>query len=90
MTTPNPGRKVRRIIYALVGSAAAVGGIVTTFGGGDDATPAPGDSPTTTTPKGVYYRTCADAKKAGATPLHRGDPGYRVGLDKDADGVACK
>ena len=38
----------------------------------------------------VYYETCADARAAGAAPLHRGDPGYRPGLDKDGDGVACE
>ena len=38
----------------------------------------------------VYYETCADARAAGAAPLHRGEPGYRPGLDKDGDGVACE
>ena len=38
----------------------------------------------------VYYETCADARAAGAAPLHRGDPGYRPGLDRDGDGVACE
>ena len=38
----------------------------------------------------VYYESCADARAAGAAPLHRGEPGYRPGLDKDGDGVACE
>ena len=38
----------------------------------------------------VYYETCADARAAGAAPLHRGEPGYRPGLDRDGDGVACE
>lgn len=38
----------------------------------------------------VYYESCADARAAGAAPLHRGEPGYRAALDKDGDGVACE
>ncbi len=38
----------------------------------------------------AYYRSCAAARAAGAAPLHRGDPGYRSGLDRDGDGVACE
>ena len=38
----------------------------------------------------VYYKNCSAAKKAGAAPLHRGDPGYRSGLDRDNDGTACE
>jgi hypothetical protein len=33
---------------------------------------------------------CAAARAAGAAPLHRGDPGYRPGLDRDGDGIACE
>jgi len=41
-------------------------------------------------PPSVYYRSCAEAKTAGAAPLHRGQPGYRPELDRDGDGVACE
>ncbi|GLW68490.1 hypothetical protein Kpho02_07890 [Kitasatospora phosalacinea] len=37
-----------------------------------------------------YYGNCAEAKAAGAAPLHAGQPGYRPGLDRDGDGVACE
>ena len=37
----------------------------------------------------VYYSSCAEARKAGAAPLDVGDPGYRLGLDRDRDGKAC-
>lgn len=40
-------------------------------------------------PGSAYYANCAAAKRAGAAPLRRGDPGYRRGLDRDGDGVAC-
>ncbi|WP_324193686.1 excalibur calcium-binding domain-containing protein [Nocardia otitidiscaviarum] len=52
------------------------------------AVPTP-DAPTPETPS-AYYRSCAEARAAGAAPLHRGDPGYRSGLDRDGDGVACE
>lgn len=47
------------------------------------------DARVITTPSTVYYRTCADARAAGAAPLLRGSPGYRSALDKNGDGVAC-
>ena len=34
----------------------------------------------------VYYQVCADAPR----PLHYGQPGYRLELDRDGDGVACE
>jgi hypothetical protein len=38
----------------------------------------------------AYYANCSAAKAAGAAPLHAGEPGYRSGLDRDGDGVACE
>jgi hypothetical protein len=46
--------------------------------------------PKTTQPASVYYANCTAAKAAGAAPLYRGEPGYRAGLDRDNDGVACE
>ena len=37
-----------------------------------------------------YFSNCDEAKSAGAAPLHAGSPGYRSGLDRDGDGVACE
>lgn len=51
---------------------------------------APTPEPTTNPTPSVYYKSCADAKRAGAAPLHRGDPGYRPELDRDGDGIACE
>jgi hypothetical protein len=48
---------------------------------------ASGQKRSTTVP---YYASCAAARAAGATPLHRGQPGYRTNLDGDNDGVACE
>ncbi|GGL93663.1 hypothetical protein GCM10011594_11940 [Nakamurella endophytica] len=39
----------------------------------------------------VYYSSCADAELSGASlPIHKGDPGYRSGLDSNGNGVACE
>ena len=58
---------------------------------------APAPAPATTAPApppadpgGVYYTNCAAARAAGAAPLYRGQPGYRPGLDRDGDGIACE
>ena len=37
----------------------------------------------------TYYANCTEAKAAGAAPMFEGDPGYRSGLDRDHDGIAC-
>lgn len=43
-------------------------------------------APTATEP---YYANCDAVRAAGATPIRRGDPGFRSGLDRDGDGQAC-
>ena len=40
-------------------------------------------------PAAAYYANCTDAKAAGAAPIYSGQPGYRAGLDRDNDGIAC-
>ena len=47
-------------------------------------------SPPPAPPAGVYYANCSAARAAGAAPIHVGEPGYRSGLDRDGDGVACE
>ncbi|WP_245837095.1 excalibur calcium-binding domain-containing protein [Mycobacterium bohemicum] len=49
----------------------------------------PSTTPTTSAPS-AYYPNCRAACAAGVAPLHRGDPGYRPGLDRDNDGIACE
>ena len=47
--------------------------------------------PTTSPPPtSISFRSCDEARAAGAAPLHRGDPGYRSDLDRDGDGTACE
>lgn len=54
-----------------------------------------GSSPTVPGPTSlddvfIRYRSCEEARDAGDFPLKRGDAGYRRGLDRDGDGVACE
>jgi endonuclease YncB( thermonuclease family) len=48
------------------------------------------EAPVVARPAGVFYRNCDAARAAGAAPIHRGQPGYRVEMDGDGDGVACE
>lgn len=48
------------------------------------------DAPVTLMPKGVAYRNCTEARRAGAAPVRRGDPGYALHLDRDRDGIGCE
>jgi len=36
------------------------------------------------------FANCAEARAAGAAPVHRGDPGYGPHLDRDNDGIGCE
>lgn len=37
----------------------------------------------------VYYRSCTAMRAAGAAPIRLGRPGYRTGLDRNHNSVAC-
>ncbi|MBT2441880.1 excalibur calcium-binding domain-containing protein [Streptomyces sp. ISL-36] len=50
----------------------------------------PEPEPEETTDEMAYYEDCDAARAAGAAPLLRGEPGYRDGLDRDGDGIACE
>ncbi|WP_370946017.1 excalibur calcium-binding domain-containing protein [Amycolatopsis sp. cg5] len=59
------------------------------------AAPQPNPAPTTkaqpeSSGGSAHYANCAAVKRAGAAPLHRGEPGYSRQLDRDGDGVACE
>lgn len=54
----------------------------------------PANPPSAGTPRNsaapsAGYRSCAEARAAGAAPLYRGQPGYRPELDRDGDSTAC-
>ncbi|MFJ4208780.1 DUF1524 domain-containing protein [Paenarthrobacter sp. NPDC089675] len=50
----------------------------------------PAPAPAAPAPAAAYFANCAAARAAGAAPLYAGQPGYRAGLDRDHDGVACE
>lgn len=39
---------------------------------------------------GASFANCAAARRAGAAPVRRGEPGYGAHLDRDNDGVGCE
>lgn len=47
-------------------------------------------APAAPAPAAAYYANCAAARAAGVTPLYEGQAGYRAGLDRDLDGIACE
>jgi hypothetical protein len=47
-------------------------------------------APAAPAPSAVFYANCAAAKAAGAAPILTGQAGYRAGLDRDLDGIACE
>lgn len=41
-------------------------------------------------PANVYYKNCDAVRAAGAAPLYANQPGYRLKLDSNKNGVACE
>lgn len=81
----------------VVGAIAGVGSVATTSEGRHQITAvakyigeAIGMTRERAPQDGDYWRRCDDARAAGTAPIHRGEPGYREGLDADADGIACE
>jgi hypothetical protein len=69
----------------------AVAVTVTAIGAAQTATASPNSGPSTqSSSSDAYYPNCAAARKAGVAPIRQGQPGYRSGLDRDGDGIACE
>lgn len=56
----------------------------------DEPRPAPDSPAAAEQPVAGGYRSCTEARGAGAAPLRRGEQGYAAHLDGDGDGVACE
>ncbi|MTD13797.1 hypothetical protein GIS00_07555 [Nakamurella sp. YIM 132087] len=69
------------------GSGTGGSGGVSTGGGTTPTTPAAPTTPSTPT---VYYASCAEAEIQGSIPIKKGEPGYRKGLDRNNNGIACE
>lgn len=46
-------------------------------------------APTPAPPAELYFSSCKEARAAGYSHMHRGEPGYSPHLDRDGDGIAC-
>ncbi len=51
---------------------------------------APANRAATPSESSVFYSGCREVRAAGAAPLYRGQPGYRIEMDGDNDGIACE
>jgi len=93
-----PSSALSILVYAgVVGAIAGAGSVATTSEGRDtiaatatDIGIAAGIVRKRAPQDGDYWRRCDDARAAGTAPIHRGEAGYREGLDADNDGIACE
>ena len=76
-------------IRAMLTGAAGSSSTTTSTSTSSSTTAAASSDPAPTGPAAVYYPSCAAVRAAGKAPLHRGDPGFRAGLDGNSDGSAC-
>ena len=86
--TPAEKDAMRRILSRCpdgVGAPSATPEVT----GPQASSPPPPRTPEPAAPPGGYAN-CAQARAEGRTPLLRGEPGYRRGLDGDGDGIACE
>lgn len=88
------GHALYRADWDLLGEIGAECGVAKTLKGGatlPSRTSSRAARPTpTSTGSGWSYRNCGEARRAGATPLRRGQPGYGAHMDGDGDGIACE
>jgi Excalibur calcium-binding domain len=75
-----------RSAFIVAAIAAAIAGLPLAHAAPSTTTP----SPAPTTGSSVYYPNCKAACAAGVAPIYQGQPGYRSGLDRDGDGIACE
>lgn len=40
--------------------------------------------------KTIYFKSCKEAKSKDYSNIKKGQSGYRPGLDRDNDGIACE
>jgi hypothetical protein len=80
-------------LVAVGGTAAATNGnwAAVSLAAGPSSGASASNSPGAPPPgNGVFFASCRLARLAGAAPIERDEPGYRRGLDRDLDGVACE
>jgi hypothetical protein len=80
-------------VFTALASTAVFGGVWVATGPAANSATAAEAVPAAAAPAAVetvYYSGCRAARAAGAAPLNRDEPGYRVEMDGDGDGVACE
>jgi hypothetical protein len=93
--TPAEGAAMRRVLGAcplLRAPRSTTARLVPNTGSTRSApSGAPSGTAHTSTgaPASPRYANCTAVRAAGKAPLRRGQPGYRAGLDRDGNGVAC-
>lgn len=50
----------------------------------------PAEATATAQDGSVHYSGCNEVRAAGKAPLYSGQPGYRLEMDGDGDGIACE
>ncbi|MEU1228385.1 excalibur calcium-binding domain-containing protein [Streptomyces sp. NPDC005828] len=90
---PAPGREIENPQYATVYLKVAPPGAACPERPYAPLHPEPTPTAPERTPGSgggsVSFADCDEARAAHAAPLRRGEPGYRSGLDRDRDGIAC-
>lgn len=90
VTTAVPTTQVATTIPATTQAPTTVTTPATTQAPATTAATAPATTAATAPPAtAVYYPNCAAVRAAGKAPIYQGQPGYRAGLDRDGDGIAC-
>lgn len=94
-TLQRPHKPVRRqlrdsglsVAYMLAGATFGMGAfvVVDSFGPPEEASPLGALSL-----RATYYASCREAFQDGRANIRRGEPGYRMQLDADNDGLACE
>ena len=80
-------------VAALLGAVVGVGSVAVSPGGFSvvaDKMKAWTETRTRPPQPGDNWSGCDAARAAGTAPIYRGEPGYRVGMDGDSDGIACE
>jgi len=91
--TTSEADAMRRILRSCPDQQMPDPGPAPTIASNTGGQPQPGlNSPSGSSGSATYYRTCADARAAGAAPMRRGTTTYasNTHLDGDKDGVACE
>ncbi len=79
------------IAVALLAASAAFVSTPRPMANGEDRrAQAPRAARPDATEASVHYAGCNEVRALGKAPLYAGQPGYRIEMDGDRDGIACE